>query len=128
MSDIYFNDIILRQYMQYRMPMRVAVAGTILQIPTPEDVSDPRFGFGMDENGRMHPFSYQDVEKIYLGTHQITVDDLRKEKEAQAQAMDTGEDGPEPVEPDLGDEGPADTEPPKKEPKPKKDKPEPPKK
>jgi hypothetical protein len=74
----YFNNVILGQFVLTGTPVKVFVNGSYLTITDVDDIEDPIFGFGMDENGAMVPFDYRIVDHILVSDNNITLDTYNK--------------------------------------------------
>ena len=74
----YFNNVILGQFTLTGTPVKVFVNGSYLTITDVDDIEDPIFGFGMDENGAMVPFDYRTVDHILVSDNNITLDTYNK--------------------------------------------------
>jgi len=74
----YFNNVILGQFTLTGVPVKVFVNGSYLTITDTEDIEDPIYGFGMDENGGMIPYDYRTIDHILVGDNNITLDTYNK--------------------------------------------------
>ena len=59
-----FNNVIIGQFVLTGVPVQVYIGGRYLTITSADDVEDPIFGFGMDEDGDMQRFDYRAVEHL----------------------------------------------------------------
>jgi hypothetical protein len=102
-----FNNVILGQFVLTGIPIKVYVDGVYYTITSPDDLEDPIYGFGMDEDGRMYEFDYRRIAHLLVNGNVITLDvyndamtkefggnDTSKEKETAKEepAEDSGEE------------------------------------
>jgi chemotaxis protein histidine kinase CheA len=101
-----FNNVILGQFVLTGIPIKVYVDGVYYTITSPDDLEDQIFGFGMDEDGRMHEFDYRRIAHLLVNGNVITLDvyndamakefggdDASKEEPAKEEpAKDSGEE------------------------------------
>lgn len=69
-----FNNVILGQFVLTGIPIKVYVDGVYYTITSPDDLEDPIYGFGMDEDGRMHEFDYRMIQHLLVNDNVITLD------------------------------------------------------
>jgi hypothetical protein len=69
-----FNNVILGQFVLTGVPVKVYTAGRYLTITDADDVEDPIFGFGMDEDGDMQRFDYRNIEQLSVSGNIVTLD------------------------------------------------------
>jgi hypothetical protein len=69
-----FNNVILGQFVLTGIPIKVYVDGVYYTITSPDDLEDQIFGFGMDEDGRMHEFDYRRIAHLLVNGNVITLD------------------------------------------------------
>ena len=69
-----FNNVIVGQFVLTGVPVKVYVYNRYLAITDPDDVEDPIYGFGMDEDGDMQQFQYTAIEHLLVSGNQITLD------------------------------------------------------
>ena len=69
-----FNNVILGQFVLTGIPIKVYVDGVYYTITSPDDLEDPIYGFGMDEDGRMHEFDYRRIDHLLVNGNNITSD------------------------------------------------------
>ena len=69
-----FNNVILGQFVLTGIPIKVYVDGVYYTITSPDDLEDSIYGFGMDEDGRMHEFDYRRIEHLLVNDNVITLD------------------------------------------------------
>ena len=91
----YFNNVILGQFTLTGTPVKVFVNGSYLTITDVDDIEDPIFGFGMDENGSMVPFDYRTVEHILVSDNNITVDTYNKAMSSDTESAPADEESEE---------------------------------
>lgn len=81
----YFDNEYLGQYLDLKKKVTVNVDGEVLTIPSKSDIKDPQQGTGYDESGNPSIFDYRDIESIYVGAEEITIDMLQGEGEPEKQ-------------------------------------------
>jgi len=69
-----FNNVILGQFVLTGIPIKVYVDGVYYTITSADDLEDPIYGFGMDEDGRMHEFDYRRIDHLLVNGNNITLD------------------------------------------------------
>jgi hypothetical protein len=69
-----FNNVILGQFVLTGIPIKVYVDGVYYTITSPDDLEDPIYGFGMDEDGRMYEFDYRRIAHLLVNGNVITLD------------------------------------------------------
>ena len=69
-----FNNVILGQFVLTGIPIKVYVDGVYYTITSTDDIEDPIYGFGMDEDGRMHNFDYRRIDHLLVNGNNITLD------------------------------------------------------
>ena len=62
MDKKFFDNTIIAQYAVTGVPLKVYVDSRYLTITDADDVENPLIGQGMEPNGEMEPFSYQDID------------------------------------------------------------------
>ena len=78
-----FNNVIIGQFVLTGVPVKVYADNRYLTITDPDDVEDPIFGFGMDEDGDMHQFNYTDVTHLGVSGNKIDLETYNKGMEAK---------------------------------------------
>jgi|TARA_R100000541_G_scaffold753_4_gene4366 hypothetical protein len=73
-----FNNVIIGQFVLTGVPVKVYVNGRYLIITESEDVEDPTYGFGMDEDSEMQQFDYFAVEHLLVNNNVIELDQYNK--------------------------------------------------
>jgi hypothetical protein len=68
-----FNNVIIGQFVLSGVPIKAYVGGRFLTITDADDVEDPLIGFGMDEDGAMHQFSYPEVEFLQVQGNKVDI-------------------------------------------------------
>ena len=68
-----FNNVIIGQFVLSGVPIKAYVNGRFLTITDADDVEDPLIGFGMDEDGAMHQFSYPEVEFLQVQGNKVDI-------------------------------------------------------
>ena len=86
-----FNNVIIGQFALTGISLKVYVSGIFLTITDVDDVEDPNMGFGMSTDGEMHPFNYNQVEKLVVSGNDVTIDTYNKGMEAKFKG---GEEAP----------------------------------
>ena len=79
----YFNNIIIGQFVLTGVPVKVYIGGRYLTITDADDVEDPTFGFGMDEDGDMQRFDYRNVMQLMVSGNEIDLETYNKGMEAK---------------------------------------------
>jgi hypothetical protein len=74
----YFDNVTLGQFVLTGIPVDVFVDGTYLRITEPDDIEDPMYGSGMDQDGGMHPFDYRMIDHILINGNNVTLDKYNK--------------------------------------------------
>ncbi len=80
----YFDNVTLGQFVLTGIPVDVFVDGAYLRITEPDDIEDPMYGSGMDQDGAMHPFDYRMIDHILVNGNNITLDKYNKAMGATA--------------------------------------------
>ena len=93
-----FNNIILGQFVLTGVPIKVYASGRFLIITDTDDIEDPTIGFGMDEDGAMIQFSYQEVEFLQVQGNKIDIDTYNKGMAALHSGEEAPADGEEETE------------------------------
>ena len=78
-----FNNVIIGQFVLTGVPVKVYIGGRYLTITDADDVEDPLIGFGMDEDGAMHQFSYPEVEFLQVQGNKVDIETYNKGMEAK---------------------------------------------
>lgn len=73
-----FNNVIIGQFVLTGVPVKVYVDGRYLIITESQDVEDPTYGFGMDEDSEMQQFNYFAVEHLLVNGNVIEIDSYNK--------------------------------------------------
>ena len=68
-----FSNVIIGQFVLSGVPIKAYVGGRFLTITDADDVEDPLIGFGMDEDGKMHQFSYPEVEFLQVQGNKVDI-------------------------------------------------------
>jgi len=79
----YFNNIIIGQFVLTGVPIKVYIGGRYLTITDADDVEDPIFGFGMDEDGDMQRFDYRNVMQLSVSGNVVDLETYNKGMEAK---------------------------------------------
>ena len=79
----YFNNIIIGQFVLTGVPVKVYIGGRYLTITDADDVEDPIFGFGMDEDGDMQRFDYRNVMQLSVAGNVVDLETYNKGMEAK---------------------------------------------
>ena len=79
----YFNNIIIGQFVLTGVPIKVYIGGRYLTITDADDVEDPTFGFGMDEDGDMQRFDYRNVMQLSVAGNVVDLETYNKGMEAK---------------------------------------------
>ena len=78
-----FNNVIIGQFALTGVPLKVYVNGIYLTITDIDDVENSSMGFGMDVDGRMQRFGYNEIEHLSVAGNQVTIDAYNKGMEAK---------------------------------------------
>ena len=121
MDKKFFDNTIIAQYAVTGVPLKVYVDSRYLTITDADDVENPLIGQGMEPNGEMEPFSYQDIDHLLvadniidLETYNTAMADQFKSDEPE-EAPEGDEEAPEEEGEEGGDDIP-DEEVPEEEP------------
>ena len=79
----YFNNVIIGQFVLTGVPVKVYIGGRYLTITDADDVEDPIFGFGMDEDGDMQRFDYRNVMQLMVSGNVVDLETYNKGMEAK---------------------------------------------
>ena len=79
----YFNNVIIGQFVLTGVPVKVYIGGRYLTITDADDVEDPIFGFGMDEDGDMQRFDYRNVMQLSVSGNIVDLETYNKGMEAK---------------------------------------------
>jgi len=79
----YFNNIIIGQFVLTGVPVKVYTGARYLTITDADDVEDPTFGFGMDEDGDMQRFDYRNVMELMVSGNVVDLETYNKGMEAK---------------------------------------------
>ena len=79
----YFNNVIIGQFVLTGVPVKVYIGGRYLTITDADDVEDPTFGFGMDEDGDMQRFDYRNVMQLSVSGNVVDLETYNKGMEAK---------------------------------------------
>ena len=79
----YFNNIIIGQFVLTGVPVKVYTGTRYLTITDADDVEDPTFGFGMDEDGDMQRFDYRNVMQLSVSGNRVDLETYNKGMEAK---------------------------------------------
>ena len=79
----YFNNVIIGQFVLTGVPVKVYIGGRYLTITDADDVEDPIFGFGMDEDGDMQRFDYRNVMQLLVSGNVVDLETYNKGMEAK---------------------------------------------
>jgi hypothetical protein len=74
----YFNNVIIGQFVLTGVPVKVYIGGRYLTITDADDVEDPIFGFGMDEDGDMQRFDYRNVMQLSVSGNVVDLETYNK--------------------------------------------------
>ena len=108
----YFDNVLLGQYLDQGVKLKVFVDHEWYQIADPSDIENPRQGLAYDDYGNPTEFDYRDIQQIAAGSRTIDLETLQTqhgsqpdEKGKKPKVTDGGEE-------DLGseEEPPADKE------------------
>jgi len=69
-----FNNVIIGQFVLTGVPVKVYVYGRYLTITDTDDVEDPTFGFGMDEDGDMQQYDYREIDHLLVAGNRVDLD------------------------------------------------------
>ena len=83
-----FNNVILGQFVLTGVPIKVYINGMYLTITDIDDVEDPSFGFGMDENGDMQRFDYRSIDQLLVSGNVVTLDTYNKGMGAEEESTE----------------------------------------
>tara|TARA_Y100001963_G_C6780617_1_gene449626 strand:+ start:528 stop:1301 length:774 start_codon:yes stop_codon:yes gene_type:complete len=83
-----FNNVIIAQFVLAGAPTKVYVNGSSLTITDEDDVENPLVGFGMDTNGAMQQFDYNDVQFVIIAGNKIDIATYNKGMEAHFASKD----------------------------------------
>lgn len=103
-----FNNVILGQFVLTGIPIKVYVDGVYYTITSPDDLEDSIYGFGMDEDGRMHEFDYRRIAHLLVNGNVITLDVYNDAMEKEFGGDDTAKEEPaaeEKGEEEVAEEG-----------------------
>ena len=78
-----FNNVIIGQFVLTGVPVKVYIGGRYLTITDADDVEDPTFGFGMDEDGDMQRFDYRNVMQLMVSGNVVDLETYNKGMEAK---------------------------------------------
>lgn len=102
-----FNNVIISQFVLAGAPTKVYVNNRSLTITGTDDVEDPTIGFGMDENGEMIQFDYQEVDHLLVAGTTIDIEKYNKAMEAKfAKNAEGGKEEDKPEGKDTAKEQP----------------------
>jgi hypothetical protein len=74
MEQKIFDNTIIAQYAMTGVPLKVYVSNQYLTITDASDVENPIIGHGMEPNGEMEPFSYQDIDHLLVADNIIDLE------------------------------------------------------
>jgi len=74
MDKKFFDNTIIAQYAVTGVPLKVYVDSRYLTITDADDVENPIIGHGMEPNGEMEPFSYQDIDHLLVADNIIDLE------------------------------------------------------
>jgi hypothetical protein len=121
MDKKFFDNTIIAQYAVTGVPLKVYVDSRYLTITDADDVENPIIGHGMEPNGEMEPFSYQDIDHLLvadniidLETYNTAMADQFKPDEPE-EAPEGDEEAPEEEGEEGEDDMPAEEEEPAEE-------------
>ena len=83
MEAKYFNNVIIGQFVLTGVPVKVYTGTRYLTITDADDVEDPTFGFGMDEDGDMQRFDYRNVMELIVSGNRVDLETYNKGMEAK---------------------------------------------
>jgi len=122
MDKKFFDNTIIAQYAVTGVPLKVYVDSRYLTITDADDVENPLIGQGMEPNGEMEPFSYQDIDHLLvadniidLETYNTAMADQFKPDEPE-EAPEDDEEAPEEEGEEGEDDMPSEEEPAEEEP------------
>ena len=69
-----FNNVIIGQFVLTGVPVKVYVYSRYLTITDADDIDDPIYGFGMDEDGDMMQFDYREVDHLLVAGNRIDLE------------------------------------------------------
>jgi uncharacterized protein (DUF305 family) len=69
-----FNNVIIGQFVLTGIPVKVYISGRYLTITNADDIEDPIFGFGMDEDGDMMRFDYRAVDHLLVAGNKVDLE------------------------------------------------------
>jgi len=95
----YFNNVIIGQFVLTGVPVKVYIGGRYLTITDADDVEDPTFGFGMDEDGDMQRFDYRNVMQLSVSGNIVDLETYNKGMEAKFGGEEAKAEEPKEEEP-----------------------------
>ena len=102
-----FNNLIIGQFVLTGVPVKIYTNGRFLTITDADDIEDPLIGFGMDEDGDMRHFEYQEVEFLQISGNKVDIKTYNKGMEAKF-APESDEEGKKDKEEKPEDSGKSD--------------------
>jgi len=90
-----FSNVVIGQFILTGVPVKVYVDGRYLTITDADDVEDPIFGFGMDEDGDMQRFDYRKVASLLVAGEQVDLETYNKGMEDKFGGEEKEEDDKE---------------------------------
>lgn len=109
----YFDNKFLAQYVDQKIPLKVYANGDWYNIPSLKDLENKRLFVGYDEFGDGTTLDYRTIEKIKVGNHLFTIEQLNTQMGGTS-ADEKPEKEPSDAEPptdDTEEEPPAEEEP-----------------
>jgi len=67
----YFDNVTIGQFALTGVPLKVYVDGVYLTITDPDDIEDPLYGFGMDDDGAVHSFDYRMIDHLLVANQHL---------------------------------------------------------
>jgi hypothetical protein len=101
----YFNNVIIGQFVLTGVPVKVYIGGRYLTITDADDVEDPIFGFGMDEDGDMQRFDYRNVMQLSVSGNVVDLETYNKGMEDKFSGGEEKSEEPKDDEKEKEDKG-----------------------
>ena len=95
----YFDNVTIGQFALTGVPLKVYVDGVYLTITDPDDIEDPIYGFGMDDDGEMHTFDYRTIDHLLVANQHLDFATYTKAMEPKAPAAPAPKEEPKKEEP-----------------------------
>ena len=82
----YFDNVTIGQFALTGVPVKVYVDGTYLTITDPDDIEDPYYGFGIDDDGAVHSFDYRMIGHLLVANQHLDFATYKKAMEPKVPA------------------------------------------